>query len=394
MSRCHLAANLGVALVAAFLLISGLSKLADLPEFARALASWSIIPRALHPSVVVVVPALEFALGALWLLGVWRRFCLLAMMLVIGAFTVALAIQIALTGPVSCGCLGAIARHFQLEESSRVAFTRNAVLLLLLVPGLFLVFRPGTPSPVSPAKAAARPGFTLIETILSVALVAILMSLLLPSLAGLRTSGRLAASTANARTHATTMATYLNDWRDAFPYLTDPTATQSVIRCRSAGQAITTEYFGGARFWWLGLADDYYDGNWLSPSFRSPFALPGVTGSYTMGCVFLAHPDYYTPETRRPPPEQLRPTRGADVLFPTSKAIIVDNSEPGAGISRHERSVIAAMVDTRAANFKTASDMLPQMPSGDGDYPALGADFPWWLPMTHTLQGVRGRDVR
>ncbi|MBL8757032.1 MAG: type II secretion system protein, partial [Phycisphaerae bacterium] len=288
---------------------------------------------------------------------------------------------------------------FELEESARATLVRNVALLVLLVPGIVArtAGRRSRATDARPARSAR--GFTVVELLVVMALAGVLVALVLPSLAGVRLGARTAASAANARTHAGTMASYLHDWRDVYPYLTDPQTTQSVIRCRSAGRAIVTEHFGGAKFRWLGLADDYYDGNWLSPSFRSPFGLPGAVGSYTMGCVFLARPEYYTPETRRQPPEQLRPTRGADVLFPGSKAIVVDDSAPPAGsglsgVSRHERFVIAAMVDGRAGQFNAGTDMLPQHPSGDGNYPAYGADFPWWLPMTHTAEGVRGRDIR
>jgi competence protein ComGC len=376
----------------------GLLKLLDLPRFAGAVPAWGVVPRAAVPPATVAVPRVEVGLAAAWLAGLGRRGCAAAILGMILVYTVVYTGLLS-SGPPPCGCLGVLAERFATLEHAEQVLGRNAALLGLLVAGLVLSGNPRGRRSAAPGAQAGRcprpTGFTLVETIVVVAGAAVLVALLLPALAGVRQRGREAASRANLRQHAAVLGAYGLDHRDLFPYLTDPHATVSVIRCETAGVAMTVQYFVGSDYWWLGLADGYYGGNWRSPAFRSPLA-PSylVAGSYTMPCSFIADPAYYTPEGRQDPPRQLRPTGGYEVLLPAHKSLVVDNSillnaevlGPAAG------SVQAATVDGAAAAFDAARTRRWQHHTGDGPYPDFGSHFPALVPMTHAREGVRGRD--
>ncbi|MCC6285051.1 MAG: prepilin-type N-terminal cleavage/methylation domain-containing protein, partial [Phycisphaerales bacterium] len=60
-------------------------------------------------------------------------------------------------------------------------------------------------------------GFTLIELLVVIAIIALLIGLLLPSLAGARRSARLMVSLNNIRQIAAAMNTYKNEKRDDMP---------------------------------------------------------------------------------------------------------------------------------------------------------------------------------
>jgi prepilin-type N-terminal cleavage/methylation domain-containing protein len=239
-------------------------------------------------------------------------------------------------------------------------------------------------------------GFTLIELILVVALVVVLVALVSPMLTRVRYGARESVSLSNLRQHSASVASYCGDFADQFPYFTDPGATFSVVRCVSADVSATCRYFGASSYWWLGMADGYYDGNWRSPSFASPLNPNSRTApAYALACTMLAAPEYFDPQTRMPPPSQLRSVKASEVVFPALKGELVDGSSFDPGLLNGGREVNpfhAAFVDGHARRHR-ASDLLPQMQTGDGPYPEYGADFPWVYAATHTLNGVRGRDV-
>lgn len=392
------------ALVAAPLLatgIMGLLKLTDLPQFAGAVRAWTLLPRPLVPVVTVAVPLVEVGLAGAWLAHLGRRRCEGGLLLLILLYSAVYIGQ--LTGGTAppCGCLGVLAARFRDLERAELVLARNFLFAGALVIGMALSNERPPPTGTSARRGRCpdrnRSAFTLVETILVVALVALLVGFTLPSLAKVRYSARLATTRSNLRQHGTILAAYNSDYKDLYPYLTDPRATKSVIRCQSAGFAVTVLYFQGADWWWLGLADGYYNGSWRSPAFRSPLAPPEfVVGSYTMPCSFIADPAYYTPETREPPPKQLRAVRSSEVELPSHKSLLVDNSVlfnfEALGLDADE--VQACMADGHSSGFDRARTGLLQHHTGDGPYPDFGAHFPSLIPMTHTHAGVRGRDDR
>lgn len=240
--------------------------------------------------------------------------------------------------------------------------------------------------------------FTLLETVLVIAIVSLLIAMLFPSLSNFRVSAREVVSQSNARQHASVMSMYAHDSRETWPYLTDPSSTSSVIRYNAGQSAIEIGYFLLASRWGVALADAYYDGVWNGGSHRSPFAVlesDGTTLHYHYPCVFIGRPEYWNPETRKLPPSQLLATRVGDVQFPSHKVLIVDSTTASAesGPRANLRS-IASLVDGSAGAWRR--DQIEQGIGSDG------MDLPRWFdahPATrrfdllHTMDGVRGRDI-
>ncbi len=386
-----------------FVLLGGLLKLSDLSMFRDALASWRTVPAGWVPWVGTFVPTAEVFLAGAGLLGVGRRWSIVAVLALLAAFTAFYLREWALAdrSPV-CGCLGAIS---SLDASGAWIVARNAVLMGAIGAGLWgLGLRGGEARTWvgEPCRGARAPrGFTLVETLLVVVLVGLLVALTLPTLGRVRERSRVAATLANLRSHASIVHAYADEHREHFPYLTSPTATFSVIRSLSAGVAVRTRYFGTHMFWHIGLADGYYDGQPGHASLRSPLRRPGDAARvhYQLSCSFQADPAFWAPETRTYPPEQWRATRMSEVLFPSAKTLFADDAVTESAElfmfdQPHRARFPLAFVDGSAAEIPY-SRAGAQMASGDGGPATLhyGHINAMLAPLRHALHGVRGRDV-
>jgi len=238
-------------------------------------------------------------------------------------------------------------------------------------------------------------GFTLIETLISCALIAMLIGLLLPALGDVRRASRRAVSTANLRSHAQIFAAYTGDWKDTYPYFTTATATSSVVRNPARDIAWVVPFFGAHLSWHIALADGYYEGDHTSRAFRPPSrgdVSPGYT-AYWYPCAFIASPAFWRPETREGP-HQRGPTRVDQVLFSSSKALLVESDVvvPNEHVQLRPR-INAACTDGSAADRDSA--LTHGTAYGGADGPWQGAMHgAWWPPVHHTIGGVAGRDFR
>lgn len=288
--------------------------------------------------------------------------------------------------------------------------TRNAAMLAALCIGAVLINGRTTTGGATDAaggperslaatrgrRGLARRGFTLIEILLVCAIIAIVVSLIMPSLASMRARAQNLKSMANLRAHTTTMAVYTVDSSDYFPYLTDPRATLTVLR--GGGETVAVPYFMLFTTWNVGLADEYYGGNARHDSMILPWgATPWPYILYFYGDVFISSPDYWRYETRKVDGSQLVPTRATDVLFPSMKGLMYEmgwhgNLTPSRDPGRS--NVRFSLVDGSVREYRD-SDLNPTFVFGSqppGQNPPTG--WSYGLPVMATIDGVRGRDVK
>ena len=228
--------------------------------------------------------------------------------------------------------------------------------------------------------------------------VGILVSLTLPVFTSVRERAKELKSLANMRTHTQVLATYTGEFRDVFPYMTDPEADLSVIR--GGGQTVWVGFFELTSFWYLGLTDRYYGG--VQNDFTL-FTYPDYHRGhlYQYSSTLFSRPEYWVPGRRRVGAvEQLRAVKSADVRFPSAKVAFTEfrdrddaNYLPlGASGRIFEGEGFGfGFLDGSARRPPTASLTLPY-PTGDGggphsNYGTIG------IVGVHTINGVLGRDV-
>lgn len=240
--------------------------------------------------------------------------------------------------------------------------------------------------------------FTLLETMLVVAIVAILATLLAPSLLRVRELRLDARCLSNLRVHGAIFAQYVQDHREVFPLLADRGATSSVLRCESRQIALEVLYLDVADRWHIAMADGYYGGDVFSEVFSSR-ARPGPAGLKTWVVYpysYYALPEYWNLTTRRPLPIQLGPTNNSAVVFPSQKTLVLSQDPyPELDALRGAFPQPAVFVDGHGGIMDHRRFTVP----GPVEQGATGV-YTWRPPgfpttrLFYTENGVRGRDVK
>lgn len=186
----------------------------------------------------------------------------------------------------------------------------------------------------------SRAGFTLIELLVACCVVVIVLSLLLPALAGARSSAREAACLSNLRQVGVVFDAYARESRDAYPFsdadtwllVSPPEDPRSAIR---SGQ-----HFDFVRLWpavmhrvapwrehyaaWVCAGAKRAAGSpWLSPEGGTGTG-PGRGSSYVYSGSFIARPELWSGSPAEPVAQWLKVVRLADVVSPARKVLVFD----------------------------------------------------------------------
>lgn len=359
-----------------------------------------LIPVWARNPLAVGVPLLEMSIATAWLLGLWRSAMLVALMIFLLVFTGAYGWHLAVGQPPDCHCLGEWMAYDRMQTVSHDVVWRNGALIVMLASGMILG-RAGSagpdrvprlrPLPWSPRCLRRRPGFTLVETLLSIALVAILIGLILPSLTGLRNRAHELTSLAQLRSHAQLMHVYTNDYRGYFPIYSSPDG-ETIIR--GGGRAIPIQYFFDRFLWTFAMSDEYYDGHIGHPSFIPPgYQFNDSPYEYTVS--YLATPEFWNHSTRTGP-EQWKGVIADRTAWPDAKGLLISEAAARIGLDRVEFTPDTpretAFVDG-SARVILHGNLNPPIVTGEGRWPGR-VTVPFGLPVIHTVDGALGRDVR
>lgn len=389
------------------MLLAGALKLADLPDFAASLASWDVLPKAARVPVLVGLPAMEVGIGLAWFL--WfgkpvRRFLWAAALVVLTLSTGAAGAQLIWSKPPDCDCVGVIAAFRAVQRDAHAALTRNGVLMGALLAGAAIgaIGRTGAKTGAPPAIPRAAPskhhatgGFTLIETIMVLAVIGLLLALTVPQLGMVREAAERAASRSNLRNHVQIFTMYTGDHAGEFPFFMHPDAPETIIRGGGLAYRMSLKsfFFASSVYWPVALASYYGD-----VAFDESTFVPGAQAqgagfpSYLYSNSFVATPDYWRRETRLTGTSQYRPVRQNQVRFPANKGLILDPVSYGIVADhvywppRADAPVLVGVVDGSArsvARDALAPIYLPGPPEDE--------EFPW--PIVHTVGGVDAADV-
>lgn len=234
-------------------------------------------------------------------------------------------------------------------------------------------------------------GFTLIEMLVVISVIAVLIALILPAIGKARASSRSAASSANARTLAQVIQTYCGDAKDAMPAFHAGQWYPAFNR----DQQIMMPYFQVANMW-TGVTFDYlpYNENidvFLSPGSprRNDASLNWPT-SYHYSTSFVAVPELWAAGSVADP-RFLQPGRLASTAFPSQKALLWDNDASFLRSAR--RSVTTGDLLERTPVAMTDVSVSLRTP-GDATAPVVNAFLPPGASMRlhNTAMGQRGTD--
>jgi type II secretory pathway pseudopilin PulG len=380
------------------MVLAALLKFSDLAAFRISLGTWRTIPVWAEGALATTVPATELALGTAWLaLPRWGRSARMAMIVLLVAWTGAFILETIFWGPPHCGCFGRLRDWYVLRQGAPWVIARNTLLLGGLVFGtdLYSVSQTPTVSRRSRGGAAVR-SFTLIETVLVIALIGLLITLAIPSLTAARSQVKSVQALADLHTHAQMTAVYGTDYRDSFPCILNPAFTHTVVVLPGSGRRVAMPYFQQRFCWWIGVFDPYYNGDAFSPSFFEPNRHgSGRREPYYYSVSGLARPEYWN-ETSRTQTGQVSSMRLTDVLYPTRKGVFVAWGGTGSGGRRGRLATLsfeAAWCDG-GARSTSADRLIQSVVDGEGPWGWPYSSDQIGDPITHTRDGVRGMDVR
>ncbi len=228
-----------------------------------------------------------------------------------------------------------------------------------------------------------RGGVTIVELLVVILIVAVILSLALPSLAKARKTGRKLRDVLDARTVAVALSRYTAEYKDSYPYDAYSREPWRGVRLL-ANTAYPNAYFRASRLYIYMLQDPellrppfarelYADASNANPIYEALLWMPGV---------FFAQPAYWS-DVNEPPfdANNFSAVSASQVSFPDRKCL-VRSRETDAWYPLGDH-VIGALADG------SANDYLVPPPTVNLSR-EFGSDARTWMT---TLNGVRGVDV-
>jgi prepilin-type N-terminal cleavage/methylation domain-containing protein len=379
-----------LALVMLVILTASIAKLTDLSAFLDSLGSWTLVPTRVRPILGVGVPLAELSLAVSWFSRLAPRASALGVCALLAAFASAYSLELLLGKPPKCNCFGAMAKWMQFRHETAWVLGRDGGLLAMGICGYWLHFREQARDVANePQNLTDRAsGFTLLETLVVLVIIALLVASILPSLGGLRNRARDVRAMSNLRQDVTVFESYANDWKSCYPFITDPKAMYTVIRCGDL--VMSARFFDAAVAWPAAVGQDYYGTcTPLTTSADTPWGPRPIYYSHS----FIADPQFWNMSTREGP-KQWRPVRTDEVLFASRKGLFVDFTPSylaeGAISLTNKGSRIRIGWCDGGADDRSVGELAPPVPSGPGPWAA--PPTPIGMVVMDTVDGVRGRD--
>lgn len=393
--------------VMALIGVAALAKALGFHSFIVSLSSWDIVPDGLLVVAGAAVIISELLLVALWCIGIPQRRLAFATALMLAFYSGVYAWRVALGDPPECHCLGRLLAFESAQRSSFAVLGRNALLILVLAARASMRDRPRSRTAEGAARgqppdlriAGARHAFTLLETLLVIAVIAVLIAITLPTLAQLRNRSWTIQSISNLRQNGAWIIAYTSDWRDTLPQFIRPDGTHDMARGSSRWPndhpyKERCPYFMHALFWpWIVALSSPEGYAWHFEGFYPPHANRVSASSisdlpYQYAATSVSAPEFWQPETRTGP-DQWTAVRVADIRFTSSKVILSARVDAQGG----QTEAHLAYADG-SAEVRPPKTLLDGYLCGEGLYDGAWSTSSDWPPGSHTISGVRGRDVR
>lgn len=376
--------------VLSLLFLAGVySKMIDPLTTTRAVhaLSWPIVSANAGVTVSFLAGA-EFLVAILLLLLPNSRAVAVIAIVLLAIFTIALARMLGLATTPSCGCMGWLFPSGDPRQQAVAGLVRNAGMLGMLA---CLLYQSGI-SFISRSTATRRSprdgGYTLVEVLVCIAILAVLIALLSPALSGTRQQGKYtqALSGLSEVTIATMM--YASDNADGLPYVATPERPWELLIVEGV-PIPNVPYFAQSEWVLSVLVPEYIDDRG-AVEFSSEAGELGpvpVFGRYELTHTAFASRFYWRGDV---PPDDLKLYRGTrirDIVFPSSKGLFKDNETSAIRIRQGSDVVVGPWSIGRA----DGGAML--LADSEATYAEFGRPYgalPW--PIMSTRDGLAGRD--
>ncbi len=292
-----------------------------------------------------------------------------------------------------CGCLGVAGSSSAPAADARAGLLRNAGLLTLTA----LLVGPsarsaGTKPPASLARSA---GFTLVEVLVALCVVAILVALALPALGRARSKAHFTKSLSVHRHILVGLASYTNDSRERFPYFATPGRPTGGVTIRGFALPYTSGCFADQSRHWLSLmVPDYMECDRRAieppdgPVYASTNGFPDhvILSRYQLTYNAFAAPAYWE-RSAAGNSADLRSTQVAEVAHPSRKGLVLDT---GIGAMLHDSRAFAA--STLSAGLADGSARTFESRNVDQSNLVVPHYVPGAIPIMCTRWGLAGAD--
>lgn len=389
--------------VMAIVALAAISKATAFREFLVSLSTWQVLPEQLLVIGGASVVGAEFLLAGLWFLGVSPARVAAATAAMLALYTGVYVWKVALGDPPDCNCLGRLLAFEAAQRSSGYLIGRNTLLTGILVARAVSGRRTkprGEPAARPPSQALPRSAFTLMETLVTILVIALLIAIALPALAAVRARSRTVVSLSNLRQHASAFAAYAGDWKDTLPRFIEPNGDHRLAETAATGPFPYAfedhyPYFIQSIFWPFVMARSGYESlPWNAELFYPPGAdiLAGAELErdmpYQYSATFVSAPAFWQ-QTTRTGPDQWVGVRFADVRYGSNKILISTVMRPDGRPAEAHLGYADGSADQRSPG-----DVEPAYPGGEGNFEGAWSPFTGWPLGSHTISGVHGRDVR
>ena len=288
--------------------------------------------------VTISIPGIEFILGVSFFIFAKRpripAYCAAALLFL---FTLILGVLLTMNRPPSCGCFGSWnILHASAKSGAVFGVVRNSGLMLL---SLRLTRKSKQSNRYSPSPighhSSAQSGFTILELLVSIGIVAVLLALLLPALGKAKKQGIVARTLSAMRQCSNGITQYANEEADFLPYMGTPDHPEEGIwPDEDWGYWGAPEYFKGQSGLWPNtLLDHGIDLTGISPEVYDPTEVfaPYDTGPKRIATYYWltnsahARPEFWVGQD--PPLDSSHLYRGVrmgEVVYPSHKGLLAD----------------------------------------------------------------------
>lgn len=375
-------------------LYAGLAKLVRVHDFERAVDTLLVttlggsgLPLSeMRVAGTAGVIAIEVLLGVtLIVLARAPRFAGLLAVGVLSLFTVALISMAFMESPPSCGCLGSWDAIQTSARAGIVAGIVRNVGLGVLALWLALPCAQAEPPTHGHTPFARANGFTLIEILVSISVIAVIIAIALPALRDSRQRARKLALLSEMRQALAGVFAYADQGNGYLPYLAHPRQPDRGAMANTVWRDLPPTYFRGqSGLWATALHRTGIDLSILSHAYIPENKPDRVWTWFWMTHAAFARPEYWVGEDVPDDPSLYVGVRLDEATFPSAKGLLFDVAS-FSSLEPNAKDYKAGFADGSAGFFSAAQ---PPLIVEHLNRPYGAA--PWRVLTTE--HGIRGRD--